>query len=214
MNEVFHPLILKYVLVFFDDILIYSKHKDDHIQHLCHVFTLLCSHNLFLKQSKCSLGTSELAYLGNVISALGVKANNSKIKAVVDWPSPHSVTVLRGFLGLIGYYRKFIRDYGQIAAPLNSLLKRNAFTWFDAAAFSFDQLKHTLATAPVLQLPNFEEQFIIEFDASGGGIGLQQQGHPIPYFSRQLAPHHQKLSAYECEFIGLAKAIQHWRPYL
>ncbi|XP_068666505.1 uncharacterized mitochondrial protein AtMg00860-like [Aristolochia californica] len=106
--------------------------------------------------------------------------DNNKIQSVLDWPTPHSVTTLRGLLRLAGYYRKFIRDYGQIAAPLTSLLKRNAFTWTNLADSSFQQLKQALASAPVLQLPNFEEMFIIECDASGGGIGtiLQQQGHP------------------------------------
>ncbi|XP_068651582.1 uncharacterized protein [Aristolochia californica] len=190
MNEVFRPFLRKYVLVFFDDILIYSQNQGDHIQAL-------------------APGTSEVAYLGHVISASGVKVNNTKIQSVLDWPTPHSVTTLRGFLGLAGYYRKFIRDYGQIAALLTSLLKRNAFTWTDAADSSFQQLKQSLASAPVLQLPNFEEVFIVECDASGGGIGavLQQQGHPIAYFSRQLASHHHKLAAYERELIGLVKAI-------
>ncbi|XP_068662911.1 uncharacterized mitochondrial protein AtMg00860-like [Aristolochia californica] len=171
MNEVIHPLLRKYVLVFFDDILIYSKHWEDLIQHLHQVFNLMRSHHLFLNQSKCSVGTSEVAYLGHVISASGVKADSSKIQAVVDLPTPHSITTLRGFLGLARYYRKFIRDYGKIAAPLNNLLERNAFTWSNIAASSFKQLKHALSSTPVLQLPNFEEPFVVECDTSAEGIG-------------------------------------------
>ncbi|XP_068636054.1 uncharacterized mitochondrial protein AtMg00860-like [Aristolochia californica] len=143
-----------------------SKNWEDHIQHLHQVFDLMRSHHLFFNQSKCSLGTSEVAYLGHVISASGVKVDSSKIQAVVDWPTPHSVTALRGFLGLAGYYRKFIRVYGQIMAPLNRLLTRNTFKWSNLSASSFEQLKHALASAPVLQLPNFEEPFVIECDAS------------------------------------------------
>ncbi|XP_068666497.1 uncharacterized mitochondrial protein AtMg00860-like [Aristolochia californica] len=148
---------------------------------------------------------------GPCISASDVKADPSKIQAVVDWPTPTSVTVLRAFLGLAGYYRKFIRNYGQIAAPLNNLLKRNAFTWSDTVASSFENLKTALSSAPILHLPNFDDLFVIECDASGRGIGtvLQQQGHPIAYFSRQLGQHHHKLADYERELIGLAKAIQH-----
>ncbi|XP_068648779.1 uncharacterized mitochondrial protein AtMg00860-like [Aristolochia californica] len=117
------------------------------------------------------MGTSEIAYLGHVISAFGVQVDMSKIQTMLDWPTLHFVTALRGFLGLAGYYRKFIRDYGHIAAPLKNLLKRNAFTWTEITDFSFQQLKQSLASAPVLQLPNFEDPFVIECDASGGGIG-------------------------------------------
>ncbi|XP_068644724.1 uncharacterized protein [Aristolochia californica] len=126
------------------------------------------------------MGTLEVAYLDLVISSSGVKVDTSKIQAMIDWPTPHLVMALRGFLGLAGYYRKFI------------------------------------ASAPVLQLPNFDEPFVIEFDAFGGGIGavLQQQGHIIAYFSRHLVPHHHKLAAYARELINLGKAIQNWRPYL
>ncbi|XP_068666542.1 uncharacterized mitochondrial protein AtMg00860-like [Aristolochia californica] len=117
------------------------------------------------------MGSSEVAYLGHVISASGVKVDMNKIKTDSDWPTPQSVTALRGFLGLVSYYRKCICDYGQIAAPLNNLLKRNAFTWMEVADSSFQQLKQSLASTLVLQLPNFEDLFIIECDASGGGIG-------------------------------------------
>ncbi|XP_068657859.1 uncharacterized mitochondrial protein AtMg00860-like [Aristolochia californica] len=150
-----------------------------------------------------------MAYLGHIISVVGVKVDQSKIQAVIDWPPPTSITALRGFLGLVGYYRKFIRSYGQIGAPLNNLLKKNAFTWSETAAHGFQQLKEGLSSAPVLQLPNFNGSFVVECDASGGGIGavLHQQGHPIAYSSRQLGHHHPKLEAYERELIGLAKAI-------
>ncbi|XP_068657870.1 uncharacterized protein [Aristolochia californica] len=171
---------------------------------------------LMNEHSKCSFGDPEVAYLGHVILASGIKVNSTKIQAIIDWPSPQSVTALMGFLGFSGYYRKFILDYGQIAAPLTSLLKKHSFMWSEAASSSFVQLKHALASAPVLHRPKFEDLFIIECDASRGSINmvLQQQGNPIAYFNRQLAIHLHKLEAYERELIGLAKAIQHWRPYL
>ncbi|XP_068653855.1 uncharacterized mitochondrial protein AtMg00860-like [Aristolochia californica] len=145
--------------------------------------------------------TLEVAYLGYAISASRVKVDNNKIQSVLVWPTPQSVTTLTGFLGLVGYYRKFIRDYGKITPPLTSLLKRNAFTWIEVADSFFQQLKQSLASAPVLQLLNFEERFIIECDASGGGhrYSLQQHGHPIEYFIHHLAPHQHKLAAYERE---------------
>ncbi|XP_068657964.1 uncharacterized mitochondrial protein AtMg00860-like [Aristolochia californica] len=159
------------------------KHWDEHLNG---VFTLLCSHHLVLNKSKCSMGTPEVAYLGHVIFAIGVKVDQSKIQTAIDWPPPISIIAFSGFLGLTGYYRKFIRSYGQIAAPLNNLLKKNAFSWSEPADYSFQQLKAALSSALVLQLPDFDELFVVECDASGGGIGavLQQQGYLIAYFSR------------------------------
>lgn len=117
---------------------------------------------------------------------------------------------------LTGYYRKFIRDYGQLAAPLTGLLKKNSFQWSDLTLDAFQKLQQALSSAPVLRLPDFTMNFTVECDASGVGIGavMQQEGQPIAFFSRQLAARHQKLAAYERELIGLAKAVQHWRPYL
>ncbi|XP_068649007.1 uncharacterized mitochondrial protein AtMg00860-like [Aristolochia californica] len=136
-----------------------------------------------------------------------------KIEAIMNWPPPTHISALGGFLGLARCYRKFIHNYAPLAAPLSNLLRRNAFHWNDITANSFQNLKKALATAPVLHLPDFEEAYVVECDASGGGIGavLQQNQRPIAYFSYQLALHHHKLQAYERELIGLVKAIRHWR---
>jgi hypothetical protein len=119
-------------------------------------------------------------------------------------------------LGLAGYYRKFIKGFGTIAAPLTALLKKDGFLWTDQAAAAFEALKGALTTAPVLQLPNFSVPFIVECDASGSGFGamLHQEGGPIAYFSKTIAPRHASLAAYELELIGLVQAVRHWRPYL
>jgi hypothetical protein len=126
------------------------------------------------------------------------------------------VWAVRGFLGLTGYYRKFIRSYGDIAAPLTKLLKRESFSWTPSATSAFEALKTALTTAPVLQLPDFSQPFIVDCDASGAGFGvvLHQDAGPLAFFSRAVAPHHAKLAAYERELIGLVKAVRHWRPYL
>jgi hypothetical protein len=157
-----------------------------------------------------------VAYLGHIITAEGVGMDADKVAAVEAWPKPHSVRALRGFLGLTGYYRKFIAGYGGVAAPLTALLKREAFTWTADAEEAFIALKKALITAPLLQLPDFTKRFVVDCDASGAGFGavLHQGDGAIAFFSRPVAPHHAKLPAYERELIGLVKAVRHWRPYL
>jgi len=170
-------------------------------------------HGLVLK---CSFGEQRIHYLGHVIADGVVAMDTDKVSAVQAWPRPRSVKALRGFLGLTGYYRRFINNYGVIAAPLTALLKREAFLWSSAATEAFDALKQALTTAPVLQLPDFDKPFIIDCDASGTGFGavLHQGDGPIAFFSRSVAPQHAKLAAYERELIGLVQAVRHWRPYL
>jgi len=165
---------------------------------------------------KCSFGEQRIHYLGHVIADGVVAMDTDKVSAVQAWPRPRSVKALRGFLGLTGYYRRFINNYGIIAAPLTALLKREAFLWSSAATEAFDALKQALTTAPVLQLPDFDKPFIVDCDASGTGFGavLHQGDGPIAFFSRSVAPQHAKLAAYERELIGLVQAVHHWRPYL
>jgi hypothetical protein len=125
------------------------------------------------------------------------------------------VRAVCGFLGLAGYYRKFIHNYGAMAAPLTSLLKEG-FSWGAEAAAAFDTLKAAVTAAPVLAMPDFAKPFVVECDASSHGFGavLIQDGHPIAYFSRPVAPRHRALATYERELIGLVQAVRHWRPYL
>jgi hypothetical protein len=216
MNDVLRPYLRKFVLVFFDDILIYSTSWAEHLQHLGLVFQALRAHSLHLKRSKCSFGTPSVAYLGHVISEGGVAMDADKVAAVAAWPQPRSARGLRGFLGLAGYYRKYIRDFGLIAAPLTRLLRRDAFTWDDDAEAAFQALKGALTTGPVLQMPDFSRSFVVDCDASGVGFGavLHQTSGPLAYFSKPFAARHLKLAAYERELIGLVQAVRHWRPYL
>jgi hypothetical protein len=216
MNEVLGSYLRRCVLVFFDDILIYSASWSEHLRHVKAVLETLRSNQLFVKQSKCSFGATSVAYLGHVISADGVAMDNSKVEAVSSWPVPQSTRGLRGFLGLAGYYIKFIKDFGSIAAPLTTLLKKEGFKWGLAADTTFQELKKALSTAPVLQLPNFDQMFIVDCDASGSGFGavLHQGSGPLAFFSRPFAARHVKLAAYERELVGLVQAVRHWRPYL
>jgi len=199
MNEVLRPFLRRCVLVFFDDILIYSKSWTEHLQHMRMVFAVLREHSLVLKRSKCLFAQRNMAYLGHVITGSGVAMDDSKIDAVKVWPLPKTIRALRGFLGLTGYYRRFIHNYGIIAAPLTARLKKEAFRWTDDATAAFDALKIALTSAPVLQLPDFDKEFIVDCDASGSGFGavLHQGQGPIAFFSRAVAPQHAKLAAFE-----------------
>jgi hypothetical protein len=152
-----------------------------------------------------------VAYLGHIISAEGVAMDPTKVEAVESSPLLRSLRALQGFLGLTGYYCKFITGYGEVAPPLTALLKREAFKWTAEAEEAFQLLKQALMTTPLLQMPDFEKRFTIGYDASGSGFGviLHQGDGAITYFSRPVALHHQKLLAYECELIGLVKVMRH-----
>jgi hypothetical protein len=216
MNDVLRAYLRRFVLVFFDDILIYSASWADHLRHLHVVLVVLHQHRLFVKRSKCSFGVDTVAYLGHTISGAGVAMDLTKVQAIHDWPQPHSARAVRGFLGLAGYYRKFVHNYGTIAAPLTALLKKEGFTWNDDAAAAFNALKGAMMSAPVLALSDFTKPFVIECDTSTYGFGavLVQDGHPIAFYSRPVAPRHRSLAAYERELIGLVQVVRHWRPYL
>lgn len=140
----------------------------------------------------------------------------SKIVAIVDWPTPPNIHALRGFLGLVGYYRKFVRHFGIIAKPLTDLLKNDGFLWSTEADMAFAAIKVALSTTPVLALPDFSKSFTLECDASNVGIGamLSQDSYLIEFFSKPLAPKHQSLSVYDKEMLAVVFAVQKWRPYL
>ncbi|MCH80266.1 transposon Tf2-1 polyprotein [Trifolium medium] len=216
MNDIFRYLLRKNVLVFFDDILIYSEDWKSHLSHLDEVLKLLSANSLVANKKKCFFGQRSVEYLGHIISEKGVAVDPGKVVSVLQWPQPKNVKGVRGFLGLTGYYRKFIRDYGKIARPLTELTKKDGFKWGVEAQGAFEELKKRLTSAPVLNLPDFSKEFLIECDASGGGLGaiLMQDGKPIAYYSKALGVRNLTKSAYEKELMAVVLAIQHWRPYL
>ncbi|KAI5343165.1 hypothetical protein L3X38_011041 [Prunus dulcis] len=216
MNEIFRNCLRKFVLVFFDDILVYSTSWSDHLRHLHTVLEILEHHQLFVKMTKCAFGVSTIEYLGHIVSRQGVSVDPSKLNAVADWPVPTSVKSLRGFLGLTGYYRKFIPHYGKESFPLTQLTKKDGFLWTPEATAAFHKLKELMLSPRVLALPDFTKPFIIESDASGSGIGavLQQEGRPIAFTSKTLGPRNQALSTYEREMMAIVHAIKKWHHYL
>ncbi|MFS7888928.1 putative nucleotidyltransferase, Ribonuclease H [Helianthus anomalus] len=216
MNDIFRPLLRRKVVIFFDDILVYSPSWESHLDDLQLVFKILLQHHFMVNSSKCSIGQTSVDYLGHIIDGKGVSMDPKKIEAVLNWPVPTTLKGLRGFLGLTGYYRKFIKNYGSIARPLTNLTKKDAFGWQSEAQQAFEQLKQTMTTAPVLALPDFTSPFVVECDASGRGIGavLMQHNKPIAYFSKALGDRNLAKSAYEREMMALVLAVQHWRTYL
>jgi hypothetical protein len=157
-----------------------------------------------------------VGYLGHLISAEGVAVDPAKIQAIQNWPIPATPKDVRGFLGLAGYYRKFVRGFGVIAAPLNQLLSKEGFRWSEEALMAFNKLKQALTSPPVLRLPNFAQQFAVECDACGDGLGatLSQDNKPIAYYSEALKGKARLLSTYDKEMLAVVKAVRKWRPYL
>jgi hypothetical protein len=217
MNHIFEKLLRHGVLVFMDDILVYTATLEEHRKLLRQVLQILQDNQLLIKRTKCTFARSHIEYLGHVISGGGVATDPAKVEAVCTWPVPRNLKDIRGFLGLTGYYRKFIKNYGIISRPLTDMLKKNnQYQWTPGAATAFHTLQEALIHAPVLAVPDFSKQFIVETDACGVGIGavLMQHDHPIAYLSKALCPKNQALSTYEKECLAILLAIDKWRSYL
>ena len=158
--------------------------------------------------------TAQVAYLGHVISQQGVAVDQAKVADMASWPIPQNIKALRGFLGLTGYYRKFVKDYGTIARPLTDLLQKDNFHWNKEATEAFRALKEAMASTPVLRLPDFSKEFTIESDACNSGIVLTQEGQPLAYFSKALGARGQAMSTYEKELMAVVAAVKKWSAYL
>ncbi|KAM2498526.1 hypothetical protein PS1_040776 [Malus domestica] len=217
MNRVFQPFLDKFVIVFIDDILVYSKSKVEHARHLKLVLTSLREHHLYAKFSKCEFWLSQVAFLGHVVSAEGIQVDSQKMAAVENWEQPRTVTEVRSFLGLPGYYRRFVKDFSVIALPLTRLtLKDVKFEWDDNCEQNFQQLKYYLTHAPVLALPDDSGNYEVYSDASLNGLGcvLMQHGRVIAYASRQLKPHEKNYPTHDLELAAIVFALKIWRHYL
>jgi ribonuclease HI len=217
MNKVFMDELDKFVVVFIDDILIYSKSAAEHEQHLRVVLEKLRTHRLYAKFSKCEFWLEKVAFLGHILTAEGVSVDPEKVEAVSNWRQPTNVGEIRSFLGLAGYYRRFIEGFSKIARPMTELLKKEKkFVWTEACEKSFQELKKRLTTAPVLTLPDNQRDFVIYCDASRQGLGcvLMQDGRVVAYASRQLRPHEQNYPTHDLELAAVVHALKIWRHYL
>jgi len=217
MNEVLRAFIGRFVVVYFDDILIYSRSLEEHLEHLRAVFTALRDARLFGNLGKCTFCPDRVSFLGYVVTPQGIEVDKAKIEAIESWPQPKTVTQVRSFLGLAGFYRRFVRDFSTIAAPLNELTKKDVpFVWGTAQEDAFMVLKDKLTHAPLLQLPDFNKTFELECDASGIGLGgvLLQDGKPVAYFSEKLSGPSLNYSTYDKELYALVRTLETWQHYL
>ncbi|GKA44106.1 putative reverse transcriptase domain-containing protein, partial [Tanacetum coccineum] len=194
MNRVCKPYLDKFVIVFIDDILIYSRNKEEHANHLRIILELLKKEKLYAKFSKCDFWISIVQFLGHVIDSQGIHVDPAKIEAVKNWASPTTPTEIRQFLGLAGYYRRFIKDFSKIAKSLTELTQKNKkYIWGENQESAFQLLKQKLCEAPILALPEGNDDFVVYCDASHQGLGavLMQREKVIAYASRQLKPHEE-----------------------
>jgi hypothetical protein len=217
MNSIFMPELDKFVEVFIDNILIYSKNEEEHAKHLRIVLTRLREHQLYAKFSKCVFWLEEIQFLGHVLSIKGIAVDPSKVKDILEWSSPTTIHQIRSFLGLAGYYRRFILDFSKIVKPITGLLQNDTkFDWSSKCNEAFEQLKVLLTTALVLAQPDIEKPFDVYCDASGSGLGcvLMQEGRVIAYASRQLRRHEEHYPTHDMELAVVVHALKIWCHYL
>ncbi|KAL0536566.1 hypothetical protein IC582_025515 [Cucumis melo] len=211
------PNTWKFVVVYFDDILVYSKGLNDHILHLKTILLKLREEKLYANFKKCSFCLEQIHFLGFIVGKDGVKVDEEKVKAIREWPTPTNASEVRSFHGLASFYRRFIKDFSSIASPLTELVKKHVkFEWKGKQENAFNELKEKFIKAPYLALPNFDKSFEIECDASGIGIGavLMQEKQPIMFFSEKLNGAQLNYSTYDKELHALVRALKVWQHYL
>ena len=221
METVLSGLHWKALLVYLDDVIVFGNSFEDHLRHLSEVFERFREAKLKLHPKKCHLFRREVSFLGHIVSRDGVKTDPNKISAVKEWPVPTSKKQLQSFLGLCSYYRRFVRGFAAIAAPLHALTKPGcAFHWDNDCNEAFLCLKEALTTSPVLAYPDLSKQFVLDTDASSYGIGAvlsQKDGeteHVIAYFSRTLSPAERNYCATRRELLAIVDAVRHFHHYV
>ncbi|GJV00493.1 putative reverse transcriptase domain-containing protein [Tanacetum coccineum] len=217
MNRVCKPYLDKFVIVFIDDILIYSKDEKEHEEHLKSILELLKKEQLYAKFSKCEFWIPKVQFLGHVIDSRGIHVDPAKIESIKDWASPKTPTEIRQFLGLAGYYRRFIEGFSKIAKSMTKLTQKGIkFDWGEKEENAFQLIKQKLCSAPILALPEGSEDFVVYCDASHKGLGavLMQREKVIAYASRQLKVHEKNYTTHDLELGSVVFALKIWRHYL
>ena len=222
MDKILRDYIDKFVVVYIDDIMIYSNNFEDHVTHINEVLQRLSDNNLIVKLKKCRFAEENIEFLGHVIGKNGIKPDPNKIGKIAQLKAPTNVKGVRSVLGLCSYYRKFIKNFSKIAKPLTNLIKKDTkFEWNDTHQKAFDELKEKLVNYPILQHPNYEKEFILMTDSSGIGLGavLSQKNDDgkevvIAYASRTLNTTEQKYPITEQECLAVIWAVQHFHKFL
>ena len=217
MNRVFRPYVDQFVVVFIDDILVYSKDRESHDTHLWVVLEIFRKEQLYAKLSKCEFWLTEVSFLWHIVSEEGIRLGPKKIEVVVEWKPPRDVTEVRSFLRLAGYYRRFVKGFSMIAVPMTRLILKNVkFEWSEKCQRSFEKLKAFLPEAPVLTQPTCGKEYVIYSDASLNGLGcvLMQEGKVVAYESRQLKPHEKNYPTHDFELAAIVFSLKIWRHYL
>ncbi|KAL0195094.1 hypothetical protein M9458_008666, partial [Cirrhinus mrigala] len=224
VNDVFRDMLNRWVIIYIDDILIYSNSYSDHVQHVRAVLQRLIEHQLYAKEEKCDFHQQSISFLGYVISPEGIAMDETKVNAVRNWPRPRTIKELQRFLGFSNFYRRFIRNFSTVAAPLSSMLKqgKTRLTWTPSAIQAYDELRQRFTTAPILHHPDPNLPFLVEVDASSTGVGAvlsQRQGQPpktfpCAYFSHKLSPAERNYDVGNRELLAIKLALEEWRHWL
>ncbi|XP_049382777.1 uncharacterized protein LOC125847126 [Solanum stenotomum] len=219
MNKLFHPFLDQFVVIYLDDIVVYSNSIEEHVKHLCKVLKVLHDNDLCVKREKCSFAQPTVQFLGHTISHGEIRKDSDKVEAIRDWEASMKVPELRSFFGLANYYRRFIFGYSAIATPLTDLLKKSReWEWNDLCQTALEKLKAAITDELVLALPNFTKSFEIHTDASDFAISgvLMQEGHPIAFESRKLNDEERSYSAHEREMTMtvVVHCLRTWRHYV
>ncbi|KAL2223600.1 UNVERIFIED_CONTAM: Retrovirus-related Pol polyprotein from transposon [Sesamum indicum] len=216
-HTVLHGFLDEFVVVYLDDIVIYSRTLAEHVDHLRQVLTRLREHELYAKVSKCSFAQETISFLGHIVERGRIRMDPKKVQAIEEWQLPKDVHDLRSFLGLANYYRRFVKGYSEIARPLTDLLKKTeTWNWTPQCQVAFDNLKKAIVTDPVLALPDMSKPFVVETDASDFALGgvLMQDGHPVAFESRKLKDVERRYSVHEKELLAVVHCLRLWRHYL
>ena len=223
MNEIFLDMD-DIMVIYIDDLMIYTKTdniQQEHERIVKKVLRCLEEHDLFVKPEKCTFSVQEVEFLGMIVSREGIKMDDSKVKAIKEWPTFKTVRGVRSFLGLANFYHRFIEGYAQVTRPLNDLTKKDTlFSWKEAQQMAFDTLKLRFTTAPILAYPDNDRVFHLETDASdfatGVVLSIEQNGkwHPVAFSSHSMTPEEHNYSVADKKMLSVIRSLEQWQHYL